>query len=106
MKAEDRRFTAGQFLLSRTEYFRICGMMSVRVRVDRRGRIVLPKEFRDALGISEGDEVVVMLEGGRVIIEKAEDPLKVLEEVLGGLSFSRELRRVAEEEGLKELRER
>jgi len=79
--------------------------MSVRVRVDSKGRVVLPKEFRDALGIREGDELVMMLRGGRVIIEKAEDPLKVLEEVLEGLSFSRELRRVAEEEGLKEVKE-
>ena len=79
--------------------------MSVRVRVDSKGRVVLPKEFRDALGIREGDELVMMLRGGRVIIEKAEDPLKVLEEVLEELSFSRELRRVAEEEGLKEVKE-
>jgi len=79
--------------------------MSVRVRVDSKGRVVLPKEFRDALGIREGDELVLVLKGGRVIIEKAEDPLKVLEEVLEGLSFSRELRRVAEEEGLKEVKE-
>ncbi len=79
--------------------------MSVRVRVDSKGRIVLPKKFRDALGIREGDELVLVLEGGRVIIEKAEDPFKVLEEVLGELSFSRELRRVAEEEGLKEVKE-
>ena len=79
--------------------------MSVRVRVDSKGRIVLPKEFRDALGIREGDELVLVLEGGKVIIKKAEDPFKVLEEVLGELSFSRELRRVAEEEGLKEVKE-
>jgi len=80
--------------------------MSVSVRVDKKGRIVIPKEFRDALGIREGDELVLMLKGGRVIIEKAEDPLKILEEVLGELSFSRELRKVAEGEGLKQLRER
>ena len=79
--------------------------MSVRVRVDSKGRIVLPKKFRDALGIREGDELVLVLEGGKVIIKKAEDPFKVLEEVLGELSFSRELRRVAEEEGLKEVME-
>ena len=81
-------------------------MMSVRVRVGKRGRIVLPKEFRDALGIREGDELVMMLKDGRIIIEKAENPFKVLEEVLGEISFSRKLRGVAEEEGLKELRER
>ena len=79
--------------------------MSVRVRVDSKGRVVLPKEFRDALGIREGDELILVLKSGKIIIEKAEDPFKVLEEVLEGLSFSRELRRVAEEEGLKEVKE-
>ena len=39
------------------------GIMSFRVRVDGRGRIVLPKEFRERLGVREGDEVVLMLRG-------------------------------------------
>ncbi|RLE76688.1 MAG: AbrB family transcriptional regulator [Thermoprotei archaeon] len=75
--------------------------MYARVRVDSKGRIVLPKEFRDALNIREGDELVITLRGSKVIIEKSEDPFKVLEEVLGDLTFSRELRKIAEKEALE-----
>lgn len=34
----------------------------VRTRVSQNGRIVIPASFREALGISEGDEVVVRLD--------------------------------------------
>jgi len=78
--------------------------MYARVRIDSKGRIILPKEFREALSIREGDELIITLKGDKVVIEKSEDPFKVLEEVLGDLTFSRELRRAAEEEALKELK--
>ncbi|RLE61642.1 MAG: hypothetical protein DRN53_05320 [Thermoprotei archaeon] len=77
--------------------------MYARVRVDDKGRIVLPKEFRKALDVKEGDELIITLKGSRIVIEKSEDPFKVLEEVLGDLTFSRELRRIAEKEALKEV---
>lgn len=77
--------------------------MYARVRVDDKGRIVLPKEFRKALDVKEGDELILTLKGSRIVIEKSEDPFKVLEEVLGDLTFSRELRRIAEKEALKEV---
>jgi len=69
--------------------------------VDGKGRIVLPKKVREALNLREGDEVVIILKGGRLILEKAENPFKVIEEILGDLTFSRELRRIAEKEALK-----
>ena len=77
--------------------------MHARVRVDSKGRIVLPKEYREALNIKEGDELVITIRGSKVIIEKSEDPFKVLEEVLGDLTFSRELRKIAEKEALEML---
>jgi len=77
--------------------------MYARVRVDAKGRIVLPKEFRKALDVREGDELIITLKHSRIVIEKSEDPFKVLEEVLGDLTFSRELRRIAEKEALKEV---
>ena len=80
--------------------------MYARVRVDAKGRIVLPKEFREALGIREGDELMLYIRDGKLVIEKCEDPFKVLEEVLGDLTFDRELRKVAEEEVLKLVKER
>ncbi len=79
------------------------GTMYARVRVDGKGRIVLPKEFREALNVEEGDELVITLRGSRIIIEKGEDPFKVLEETLEDLTFSRELRRIAEKEALESV---
>ena len=77
------------------------GTMYVRVRVDAKGRIVLPKEFREALGIREGDEVLLSIRGGRIVVERCEDPFRVLEEVLGDLTFDRSLRSTAEREALR-----
>ncbi|MCD6357189.1 MAG: AbrB/MazE/SpoVT family DNA-binding domain-containing protein [Thermoproteales archaeon] len=80
--------------------------MYARVRVDAKGRITLPKEFREALSIREGDELLLSIRGNRIIVERCEDPFKVLEEVLGDLTFERGLRRVAEEEALRLVKER
>ena len=62
---------------------------------------MLPKEFREALGLREGDELLLSLHGDKIIIEKREDPFKVLEELLEGISFDRSLRKVAEAEAMK-----
>lgn len=74
-------------------------------RLDKRGRIVIPKEFRRALNIRDGGEVILTLRGDRILVERAEDPFQILAEVLGDLSFDRSLRRAAEEEALKTLEE-
>jgi len=44
----------------------------VRVRVTRNFQVTIPAEIRRALGIREGDLLEVRLEGGRIVIEKAE----------------------------------
>ena len=38
--------------------------------IDDLGRIVLPKDFRQQLSIVEADELLVTIEGDRLIIEK------------------------------------
>ena len=48
----------------------------------------IPKEFKETLGIQEGDEVLLSTHSSRVIVERYEDLFKVLEEVLGTLTFS------------------
>lgn len=44
-----------------------------RVRVGADGRLVIPAPLRKALGIRGGDELVVRVENGQLIIERLED---------------------------------
>ena len=39
-------------------------------KIDHLGRIVVPVEFRRALGIREGDELDVALDGDRVVLAR------------------------------------
>ena len=48
-------------------------------KVDSKGRIVLPKEVREDLGITAGTEVEVREEGGRVVVEPEDDPEGILD---------------------------
>ena len=48
-------------------------------KVDSKGRIVLPQELRDRLGISPGTEVEVREEDGRAVIEPEKDPEEIIE---------------------------
>ncbi|MUV86107.1 AbrB/MazE/SpoVT family DNA-binding domain-containing protein [Natronomonas sp. CBA1123] len=47
--------------------------------VDSKGRIVLPKEVRERLGIAPGTEVDVREENGKVVVEPEDDPEQVIE---------------------------
>jgi len=47
--------------------------MAVLVRVEKKGRIVIPKEIRDALNIKEGTLLKMYIEGDRLIVEPIED---------------------------------
>lgn len=38
--------------------------MTLRLRVGKKGYIILPKAIRDAVGIDEGDEVIVEVKDG------------------------------------------
>ncbi len=40
------------------------------VKVTRKGQVTLPKEFRDSLGVEEGDMLYVTVEGGKVVYSK------------------------------------
>lgn len=42
--------------------------LSIRIKVSDGGRIVIPAEFRKALGLDVGDEIIVRLEGGEIKI--------------------------------------
>jgi len=49
------------------------------VTVDSKGRIVLPKEVRDRLGIEAGSEVEVRTDDGRAVIEPEREPAEIVE---------------------------
>lgn len=57
--------------------------MTLKLRVGRKGYIILPKAIREAVGISEGDEVVVEVKDGillkpvgKIDTEKLKDALE------------------------------
>ena len=77
--------------------------MRARARLDSKGRLVIPKRLREAVGLKEGDEVIITVRGASLVITRAYDPFERLEELLGDLTFDRSLRRVAEEEALREV---
>jgi len=47
--------------------------------VDAKGRIVLPKEVRDRLGITPGTAVEVREEDGKAVVRLEDDPDDILE---------------------------
>jgi AbrB family looped-hinge helix DNA binding protein len=42
--------------------------MSVTIKVGRKSQIVIPKSLREAIGISEGDEILMDLEDDTIVI--------------------------------------
>ncbi|WP_255192542.1 AbrB/MazE/SpoVT family DNA-binding domain-containing protein [Natronobeatus ordinarius] len=49
------------------------------VTVDSKGRVVLPQEVRERLGITPGTEVEIHEEGGKAIVEPEDDPEQIIE---------------------------
>ena len=43
--------------------------MLITTRVSKKSQIVIPKEIRETVGIIEGDELIVDVEGDRVILK-------------------------------------
>jgi AbrB family looped-hinge helix DNA binding protein len=50
-----------------------------RRTVGERGQVTIPKDLRERLGISGGDEVVVREEDGKVVVEKPVTPADLAE---------------------------
>ena len=44
-----------------------------KVKLGRKGQVVIPKEVREALGLREGDMLLVGVEGGRVVLVPPEE---------------------------------
>jgi AbrB family looped-hinge helix DNA binding protein len=47
-------------------------------KVDSKGRIVLPQEVRERLGITPGTEVEIREEDGKAVVEPEDDPEEIL----------------------------
>ncbi len=77
--------------------------LAVRVRVDERGRIVIPREIREELGIQPGNELLLEVAGDKIIVKKKYDPFRKLALLLGRTSFDRSIRVRAEEQALEEI---
>jgi AbrB family looped-hinge helix DNA binding protein len=58
-------------------------MNECRVKIAEGGRIVIPAEYRQALGLQTGDEVIVRLEGGEVRILTVNQAIKRAQELVG-----------------------
>lgn len=74
--------------------------MALKLRVGRKGYIILPKAVREVLGIDEGDELIVEIRDGIVLkpakrsvdVERLRESLRRHAEKLVGLSQRREPR--------------
>jgi AbrB family looped-hinge helix DNA binding protein len=78
LKAEAHEFGRGQMPLSKTPMTvpTLCGNMAT---VDSKGRIVLPQEVRERLGITPGTEVEIHEEDGKAVVEPEDDPQEIIE---------------------------
>ena len=45
-----------------------------RIRVGKKRALYLPREILEAVGLHEGDLVIVRVEGKRIVVERAPDP--------------------------------
>ena len=59
-------------------------MTTKSVRLSKKGQFVIPKEMREALGIKEGDELLVTLEGVSVVLTPPKQFAKTTRGVLKG----------------------
>jgi antitoxin PrlF len=69
--------------------------MDIAARVSSKGRITIPKQVRDALGLGAGDQVVFrLIEGERAILARTPDLL----ELAGSVSVPPDVRGLSWEE--------
>ena len=57
---------------------------SISVKLDKKGRIVIPKGMRDALGVKEGDEILVILKGRAVVLTRPQEYARITRGLLKG----------------------
>ena len=56
--------------------------METTAKLDRAGRLMVPRKFREELGLGEGSELVVRLEDGGLRVETRETALRRMQAYL------------------------
>jgi len=54
------------------------------VRISKKGQFVIPKEMREALGVKEGEELLVTFEAGRVFLTRPQEYARTTRGLLKG----------------------
>jgi AbrB family looped-hinge helix DNA binding protein len=54
------------------------------VRISKKGQFVIPKEMREALGVKEGEELLVSFESGKVILTRPQEYAKTTRGLMKG----------------------
>lgn len=57
---------------------------SVKTRIGAGGRVVIPAEFREQLGLSVGDAVVISIKEGEVRVTSYRERIKRMQEFVAG----------------------
>ena len=57
--------------------------MVEEARIDKKGRIVIPRHLREALGLREGAKVRLALEEGRIVVMRPVTPERFIHEMEG-----------------------
>ena len=69
-----------RFIFSLARFSFWCSSLTLKLRVGRKGYVILPKAVREAVGIDEGDEVIVEIRDGIVLKPaKSVDVARLLE---------------------------
>ena len=57
--------------------------MSEEIAVGKRYTLVIPKSIREEIGLKEGQNVLIYVEGGKIVIEPfPRDPFKTLDKII------------------------
>jgi len=54
------------------------------VRISKKGQFVIPKEMREALGVKEGEELLVTFESGKVVLTRPQEYAKTTRGLMKG----------------------
>lgn len=60
------------FIFSEASIYVWWEIMGIIAKVDKKGRVLLQKEIREKLGIKEGSNVKIKVEGRRIVLEPIE----------------------------------